>query len=261
MNILQRAWSAVRSFPAPQPVTWETVFGTHAFNPSGVSVNEHTMLHHSPVWAGVSTLSRDVAKLPLILYRNLPNGGKEPFKSHRLYRILHDEWNPEMTSYKARETMQALCLLYRNAYAEIVRNDLGEPAGMYPILPSRVTPVRDDKTGRLAYRVSNPNGGQTYLSSENMIHLSGMSLDGVIGESLAAHANESISLGLAAEKFGGSFFGNGATFGGVIEVPGLLDPVAKTSVREAIEAVHAGVERAHQILGRAGLLRLQPAGV
>lgn len=250
MNILQRAVSAFtkRSYPSPQPVTWESVFGPNRYSLSGVSVNENSMLDHSPVWAGVSILARDIAKLPLVLYKNLPNGGKEPFKNHPLYRILHDEWNPEMTSYKARETMFALCILYRNAYAEIVRNEAGQIAGLYPIVPTRVTPFREANSGRLMYRVSNPNGGQTILSPANIIHFSGLSLDGVIGETLAGHAEESVSLGLAAEKFGAAFFGNGATFGGVVSYPNALNPETRNTVREQIEAVHAGVERAHKIL-------------
>lgn len=160
MTYLQRVWTALRSYPAPQPVTWETVFGSNTYTTTGVSVTEYSALNYSPVWSGVSTLSRDVAKLPLMFYRNLPNGGKEPFRDHKLYRILHDEWNPDMTSFKARETMQALCLLYGNSYAEIVRDELGRVAGMYPLLPSRVTPVRDDMSGRLRYRVTQARGGR-----------------------------------------------------------------------------------------------------
>jgi HK97 family phage portal protein len=214
---------------------------------TGISVSEYSALHYSPVWSGVSTLSRDIAKLPLVFYRNLPNGGKERFTTHRLYRILHDEPNPDMTSFKWRETMQALCVLYGNSYSEIVRDDMGRPAGLYPILPSRVTVFRTD-TGLLRYRVSNPNGGQTILQPRNIIHLSALSMDGIIGHSLAEHAGESIGLGLATEKFGASFFGNGSMFGGTVEIEGKLDEPAKDNVRKMIEAVHQGVERAHKIL-------------
>jgi HK97 family phage portal protein len=238
----------LRSYPPPEPVTWETVFGRGFGSLAGVDVSEQSALSYSPVWAGVSTLSRDLAKLPLVLYRNLPNGGREPFTAHKLYRILHDDPNPEMTSFKFRETMQALCLLYRNAYAEIVRDGAGRPAGLYPIAPTRVTPFRDERSGRLLYRVMNPSGGQTIIAPANMIHLSGMSLDGVVGEPLVPHASESFGLGMAAEKFGAAFFGNGSTFGGVLEVPGDMKEAAKDNLRNLVNAVHQGVDRAHRIL-------------
>lgn len=248
MNIIQRVAQAFRAIPAPQPVTWETVFGSGRYSTTGVSVDEYSALHYSPVWAGVTTLSRDIAKLPLVFYKNLPNGGKEPFRDHRLYRILKDEPNPEMTSFKFRETMQALCLLYGNAYAEIVRNDIGQVAGLYPIVPGRVTPLRDRDSGRLRYRVANPNGGQTLLRPENVIHLSSISTDGIIGHSIVEHARESLELGMAAEKFGGAFYGNGTAIGGVVIYPQVLNPELRLNAENAINAVHQGVERAHKNL-------------
>lgn len=246
---------------SPPPMTWESVFGLDRTPLSGVSVSEYSALHYSPVWAGVTTLARDIAKLPLPLWRNLPNGGKERFTSHPLYRILHDEANPEMTSFKFRETMQALCLLYGNAYAEILRTTgTNRPVGMYPIVPSRVTPFREDRSGTLRYRVTNPNGGQSIVMPADMIHLSSLSTDGVIGHSLTEHANESIGLGVALERFGGSFFGQGSTFGGVVEVPGAMTEDAKKNLRSLIEAVHAGVDRAHRILVLANGSKFTPRG-
>jgi HK97 family phage portal protein len=231
-------------------MTWENVvrlMGSDHNSLAGVTVNESTALNYSPIWCGVATLSNDVAKLPLGLYRNLENGGREPFTTHRLHRILHDEPNPEMSSLKFREMMQALCILYGNAYAEIVRDGLGRPVGMYPIVPSRVAPIRDGN-GRLAYRVSQPSGGQTIIQAADIIHGSSLTTDGIIGHGLTEHASESIGLGLATEKFGGSFFGNGAVFGGTVEYPMVLTEPQKDNIRTAIEAIHRGVERAHKIL-------------
>jgi HK97 family phage portal protein len=252
-RLLYRLLVAVRAVPPPpKPMTWESVFGSSDTLLAGVSIDESNALNYSPVWCGVSMLSRDIAKLPLMFYRNLKNGGKEPFKEHRLYRILHDEPNPEMSSFKFRETMQALCLLYGNAYAEIVRDLLDRPVGMYPIVPTRVQPMRNE-AGRLFYRVTNYRGGQTDVAAKNMLHLSSLSTDGVIGHGIVQHARESFGLGVATERFGAAFFGNGSTFGGVVEVPGTLkDEQARDSVRKMIEAVHAGVERAHKILVLAG---------
>ena len=242
------ALMAVRAIPPPRPTTWESFFGESSTLAAGVSIDESNALNYSPVYSGVATLSRDVAKLPLVLYRNLPNGGKEPFKTHPLYRILHDDPNPEMTSFKFRETMQALCLLWGNAYAEIVRNDLDMPVGLYPIAPSRVSILRGESSGRLFYRVANPGSGTTDVQYRNMVHLSSLSTDGIIGHGIVGHARESIGLGVATERFGAKFFGNGSTFGGIVEYPGLLNEQAKNNTRQLLEAVHAGIERAHKIL-------------
>jgi hypothetical protein len=60
---------------------------------------------------------------------------------------------------------------------------------------------------------------------------------------------ESIGLGLATERFGGSFFGNGATFGGVIAYKGPRPPeLSDKNYRDALNAEHQGVDRAHKLL-------------
>lgn len=261
MNFLQR-WLS-RALPAGPPVTYDRYFSDSIGTSTGLSVNEYTALNHSPVWSGVSQLAGDIAKLPLSHNRVLPNGGKEVFAG-KLHTVLHDRPNPEMTSYKFREAMQALCLLYGNAFAEIIVDAAARTAGLYLIDPTRVAPERDRITGRLMYRVSQPSGGQVFVQSERMIHISSLSTDGIIGQSITEHAKESIGLGLAAEKFGASFYGNGATFGGVISVEQPLNgpqgEVVKGNIRSAIEAVHAGVERAHKILVLAGGAKFEARG-
>ena len=51
------------------------------------------------VYACVRILSEAVAGLPLNLYKYNSNGSKEKALEHPLYFLLHDEPNPEMTSF------------------------------------------------------------------------------------------------------------------------------------------------------------------
>jgi len=53
-----------------------------------------------------------VAGLPLHLYRYTDSGGKEKAVDHPLYHLLHDEPNPEMTSFIFRETLMTHLLLW-----------------------------------------------------------------------------------------------------------------------------------------------------
>jgi HK97 family phage portal protein len=253
-SLLDRVRLAYRGFTLPSLVgTWEYLLADYGRgSTAGISVSEESALRFSPVWAGVSILSRDIAKLPLVLFKNLPNGGKERYTTHPLYRVLHDEANPEMSSFKFRETMQALTILWGNSFAEIVRDEAGRVRGLYPIVPHRVSVLRDDRSGQLVYRVQEPSGRQSLIAPRNMLHLSALSLDGIMGQAITHLGSESIGLGIAVEKFGGSFFGNGATFGGVVEFPQTMTAEKRKEVREAIEAVHQGVERAHKILVLAG---------
>lgn len=73
------------------------------------------------------------------------DGGKEKAVKHPLYFLLHDEPNPEMTSFVFRETLMTHLLLWGNAYAQIVRNGKGEIIALCPLMPNRMTVDRDDK--------------------------------------------------------------------------------------------------------------------
>mgnify|MGYP003505776046 CR=1 FL=1 len=63
------------------------------------------------VYSCVRILSEAVASLPLHVYRYNGDGGKEKAVNHPLYFLLHDEPNPEMTSFVFRETLMTHLLL------------------------------------------------------------------------------------------------------------------------------------------------------
>lgn len=164
---------------------------------------------------------------------------------HPLFTILHDAPNPEMTSFVFRETLMVHLLLWGNAYAQILRDRAGRVAGLYPLLPNRMS-VNRDEAGRLYYtyqRVTdeNPNfkrGGEVTLSSADVLHIPGLGFDGLIGYSPIAMARNAVGMTLACEEYGASFFANGARPGGVLQHPGVLKDPAK--LRESWQAVYGG---------------------
>ena len=89
----------------------------------GKSVNERTAMQMTAVYSCVRILAEAVAGLPIHLYRYNEDGGKEKAVDHPLYRLLHDEPNPEMSSFVFRETLMTHLLLWGNAYEQIIRND------------------------------------------------------------------------------------------------------------------------------------------
>ena len=138
-------------------------------------MTETTALHYPAVWAAVQCIAGDVASLPFFHYQRRPDGGKERYTTSRLYRVLHDEFNPEMSAMVGRETMTAHVLLWGNAYAEIVRNDLGQVVALYPIEPNRVTPDRAEN-GAVIYRVQTGEGRDVLVPAERILHVVGLGL-------------------------------------------------------------------------------------
>lgn len=84
---------------------------------SGKPVNERTAMQTTAVYACVRILAEAVASLPLHVYEYQDDGGKKLVHDHPLYYLLHDEPNPEMTSFVFRETLMSHLLIWGNAYA------------------------------------------------------------------------------------------------------------------------------------------------
>lgn len=198
---------------------------------SGNRVTEQSAMQMTAVYACVRILSEAIAGLPVHLYRYTETGSKEKAIKHPLYFLLHDEPNPEMTSFVFRETMMTHLLLYGNAYSQIIRNGKGEVIGLYPLMPNRMTVDRDDK-GQIyyQYQVSDSdaptmNEGTVNLKKEDVLHIPGLGFDGLVGYSPIAMAKNAIGLSIATEEYGAKFFANGATPGGILEYPGTVkDP-------------------------------------
>jgi HK97 family phage portal protein len=226
---------------------------------TGLSVNVQQALSVAAVWSAVSAISSDTASLPLKLYRRLPGGGREPFEGHPMYRLLHDAWNPETTSYVARQMLMTHVLLHGNAFVEIERDAAGRPKYLWPIASDRVMVERDDN-GALRYRVSG-DGNDVYLDPSRMLHFRGPSLDGILGLDVVRTLREALSLSIAADRFGGSFFGNGATVGSVVSTPHNLTEQQREGLRKAIEARHQGADRAHRLMVLEGGLSFTPLSV
>jgi len=202
-------------------------------------------MNMSAVWAAVSLISGDVASLPLVLYKT-DGKKKERYTAHPLYRILHDAPNPEMSSITWRRTVQAHALTWGGGISEIERSKGGGVAHLWPITPDRVMAER--QAGRLQYRISNPNGPDTTLAAEDALHIPGLGFDGISGYSVIGKARESIGLGMAAERFGATFYGNGSTFGGVFQHPLKMSDTARKNFKDALDHQHKGVDRAHKWL-------------
>lgn len=188
----------------------------------------------------MNCIAGDVASLPLFHYKRLEGGGKERLTGSRLYRVLHDEFNPEMSAMIGRETMQAHVLTWGNAYAEIQRNEAGQVVALWPIEPNRVQPYRETPTSPLRYRVTGSNGRQVAMAAEDVFHLKGLGYDGLQGYSVIAKARESIGAGLAAQQFTSDFYGNGVAHSGYFQHPKTLGETAHTRLKESIQNTKRG---------------------
>lgn len=233
---------------------------------SGKPVNERTAMQTTAVYACVRILAEAVASLPLHVYEYQDDGGKKLVHDHPLYYLLHDEPNPEMTSFVFRETLMSHLLIWGNAYAQIIRDGTGRVLGLYPLLPDKMDVQRNDR-GNIYYvysRNSDENPmfkeyGDIRLKAEDVLHIPGLGFDGLIGYSPIAMAKNAVGMTLACEEYGASFFANGANPGGVLEHPGVLKDPSK--VRESWNSVYRGVNNAHKIAVLEEGMKYQQIGI
>ena len=218
---------------------------------SGKRVNERTSMQMTAVYSCVRILSEAVAGLPLHLYAYTEGGSKEKAAEHPLYFLLHDEPNPEMTSFVFRETLMTHLLLWGNAYAQIIRNGKGEVLALYPLMPDRMSVDRDEK-GRLYYEYTTSSDdapinkkSTVRLQPTDVLHIPGLGFDGLVGYSPIAMAKNAIGMAIACEEYGAKFFANGAQPSGVLEHPGTIkDP---SRVRESWTKTFGGSQNANKV--------------
>ena len=209
---------------------------------AGENVTEETALTYSAVFNAVTLISGTVSTLPLHLLR------KDKRKTlhvneKRLYRVLHDRFNPIMTAQIGREVMAAHILTWGNCYAEIVRNGYGDIVELWPIAPNRINPYIEN--GEILYSVRVGSEEKT-LPREKILHIPGLGFDGLVGYSVISMARKSIGLGMALETFGSLYFGQGTHPSAIVTHPGQAkDPGA---MRKAVSEVYAGLGKSQQIM-------------
>ncbi|MFB1050539.1 phage portal protein [Paraliobacillus sp. JSM ZJ581] len=218
---------------------------------SGKTVNEFTAMQMTAVYSCVRILAEAVAGLPLHLFEYTATGGKEKAIDHSLYFLLHDEPNPEMSSFVFRETLMTHLLLWGNAYAQIIRNGKGEVLALYPLMPNKMQVERDTR-GKLYYLYTKESDGlgstdnnTVVLNAEDVLHIPGLGFDGLVGYSPIAMAKNAVGLAMATEEYGAKFFANGAAPGGVLEHPGTIkDP---QRVKDSWNKAYQGTSNAHRV--------------
>jgi HK97 family phage portal protein len=223
---------------------------------AGVEINQQTALGASAVMACVMMLTEDVAKLPVSLYRPRADKSREPVTDHFL-ADLFEQPNPWQDWLEFAEMVQVGLVLRGNGYAVIVRDWRGRPVKLVPVNPDRVA-LWEAPTGELFYRVT-PFGLHEMaelrdmpflIPFEDMFHLRGLSVNGLVGMSRIAVARDVIGLAIAQERQAASFVGQGSRPSGVLTTDQKLDKVTVERVKERWKEINAGLANS----GKAAIL-------
>lgn len=211
---------------------------------SGRRVSSAQAMRLTTVFGCVRVLSESVGMLPC---RLMQQGEKTrtPATDHPLYRLLDVAPNDFMTAQEFWELVTACLCLRGNFYAYKVKGLGNKVVELLPLDPGSVRPELDNRWNPV-YRVTFPNGSTDILGQDQIWHIRGMTLDGLVGLNPVAYAREAIALGLDTEEHGSQLFRNGAVTTGVLQTQGTLSDKAYERLRKDFAERHSGLANNHR---------------
>lgn len=230
-----------------QPAEWfyELMTGGIENSDSGVKVNGYTALTHCPLWQGVNVIAGDLGQVPVKLVKDMFNDQK----SHWAWNLLRVRPNELQTPSVWMETMIQWALIWGNGVSWIVY-DGSRPTDLIPLRPDCLWPELRAFEGSIfmLYHYTSPYSGQEYVFlPDEVIHIQGLTGDGVWGYPLHEIAKNCIAMGITLEKHGNRSFKNGAMPSGVLQHPGKLPPEARKELRKDWESIHGGVNNSGKV--------------
>lgn len=227
--------------PIAQIARWGDLFGGRGSD-SGEVVNPITAMQTATVNACVRLISQSIAAMNPILYERSGNGKQEAI-SNSLYDLLCLEPNPDCSAFTMWESFVASILLSGNGFLEIETNKQGSVTGLWFLPPATVQPYRESDSSVVYKCFEGMAAGQfRTLKSAQIIHVPGLSFNGVTGVSVIEQARNVIGSNLAMDKFNGRFFANNSTPSGILTLPENMKvkPEDKPKMRADWEAQQAG---------------------
>lgn len=230
--------------PSPTDDFWYTEFGTQ--NHAGVPVSPDIALKASALFAVVRILAETMSSLPLQMYRDLGERGREPAPDHPLDELIRFQPNHFQTAMEFWEMMMFHAVTRGTGYAEIVPGPRGAVDQLIPIHADRVrVDVLRDRS--LRFDVTDPRtGARRRLLQEEVFRVPGLSSDGIKGLRVVDLAAEAIGLSLAADAYAARVFSNRLNIGGYLIHPGKLSGEAQKNLIQALMEKLAGIGNAHR---------------
>lgn len=210
---------------------------------AGERVTQQKAMGLAAVFSAVEKISEAVGSLPLKVYRVVDDDDRVEARNHRSYRMLHDKPNEHTTAHSFWATVTAQLLLGGNAFLFKERGELDEVESLWIMDPSAVTVEWDGRTKRfVTYTPKRREYGP-----EEVLHIIGFSLDGIVGCSRIAYCRETLGTALGRHRFEAEFYAQGGQFRGVIEYPGRLGEKGTANLGNAMQNKHAGPGQRHKV--------------
>lgn len=213
---------------------------------TGIPVTPLSALQSSTVYACVRAKSEDMAKLPLLIEKDVGREDWQQDFDHPLNALIRAP-NSWMTWFEFARYLVMSLELRGNSFAVIKRGWNGIPEALIPINWDRVS-VLLSPAGHIFYNVSHPliGFGLTF-HQDDVIHLRGVTVDGgYLGMSPIMAAQDAVGLAIATQQHGAILFRQGAQVSVVLKHPGKLDKPTSDRLAQSWMNAYGGVQNSHK---------------
>lgn len=207
---------------------------------AGQNVTEESAYALTAWWRGVSLIAGTLAGLPWKTYREAPDGTRERAESW----IDDPGAVAGLTPYAWKELLYVHLLTWGNFYGEDVRAGGGQSMGLRPWHPSRVQVVLDSDNGQKVFRCTDAAGKRKEFSPVTMLHIAGLSTDGLRGLVPLSVARNAIGSGLAGDEAAARMFEHGAMIAGLVTSDQTVKPEEAAGIVANLNARLSGTQNA-----------------
>jgi len=224
MNIFKRVWARVTT-------PGKYIFGSRSafYSRGSTTVTEDTAMQVAAFNRGLIYISTQIAKLPW----EVKDSDNEIVTDGNIPYLLGLSPNPEMNAFMFRLMMVQQAIIKGNSYAEIERDGVGRPVGLWPLESNRMEALRTPE-GKLIYAYGDPEKGTIYFNPRDIFHLRNFhTKDGIIGQGVVSYGREVLGIQIAADNMAAGLFHNSGIPSGVIYHPGKLSDEAFKRLKDS----------------------------
>tara|TARA_R110002020_G_scaffold25500_2_gene82956 strand:+ start:312 stop:1499 length:1188 start_codon:yes stop_codon:yes gene_type:complete len=179
------------------------------------------------VWCAIRLLSESVSALPVTVFTKKDNGDKIQDVKSPIYNLVKFKPNFYQNKVTFFEYIMLSILIEGNSYVQIIRNNSGTPTQLIPLNPDDVTVVINNY--ELYYQINESN----VLDSSDVLHFKTLTDDGITGINPIDQCSNALKWSESLEKFGVTFFDNGAKPSSILQTDRALSDAALNRLKSS----------------------------
>ena len=221
------------------------------YSPDGIT--PENCMQSPTVQAIVQAVARRISVSPVHVYEKGQSNGLETKKkipNHPVARLLSmpNSWQTRTSYWYDAASTFVRC---GNFYAFKSRGSTGPIRALLPLPPQSIKPRQDGRNWNVSYFYYGDDGSQEY-SQDKIHHVRGPARNFLEGDSPVSDVRMAIAMEIAAERYGWSFFENGAVPLQFLQYAqgskGFKDEAAEKTFIDSFQAAFTGSKRHRSFL-------------